>query len=237
MANKRWSRYRTPSEVRTEDGRPRRKGPEPAKTKAKAKVIPPAASPSRSRPEVRSGRKSIGVISAVALGIVAVPVSIGLLIGANEDEASGTSEIDRGLLEEAFIADGFEDAVKAEGTRAVSVRLDEYAMRVEYFDPNENESRTVENNDYTEGYQVQVEQNHYPDYRPIPFDLAEIDPAVLIAVADETIAQTDDAYTFSLTVAVDRESGEIQIEGYASGDERITLVADVHGEVVSVEKN
>lgn len=124
--------------------------------------------------------------------------------------------------------------MKEEGDRASLVRFDEYELSVEYFDPTENQIRTVETNSYTDGYNVRVQENHYDDYRPKPFDLGLVEPAAVVTAVEDALTRVDDPYSFSLRIEPDRETGQVRMVTSVPGDEAIDVVADMDGEFIEV---
>lgn len=224
MAKKsRWSRYQPPSEKRDETGqpvadvRPRPKPKQSSRPKVRSsKVLPPKA-------KAKTGVKLSGWVGLLIV-VAPLAVVVGIVLAANsgdDDDISG--DVDTSLLSEEFIGESLTKALEVEGKDAVSLRLSEYGMTVEYFDPNNRETRYFETNDYVDGYEVRVEKSHYDDYQPRPFDLSTIDAATMIAAVKDGLTKTDDIYTYGLRVAADRETGKVDMVVSVSGDESIEI--------------
>lgn len=254
MSRKRWSRYEPPSEPRGEDGaatgttgtttRSSGRGatktkPQPtsgprsaAKQPAKQPARKPARQPAR-QPAKQSHRVAWWSGGILLAAVVGLPVAVGVIAAATDDEA-GSEPVDLTLLDEGLVADGLAGAAAEVGEQAVTVRLSEYALQVEFYDPNADQVRTYEVDKYTDGYRVQVEDNHYDDYRPRPFDLATVDAGVLVDVTEQAIARAEDPYAYSVDVRADRDTGEVEIAVWVStedGDD-VELTADLDGEVI-----
>lgn len=232
MANKRrWSRYQPPAEKRDEHGQPVRakSRPRPKATPKPARVMPPKPAPkskatSKVQPKSTLGGWIGGLIALAVLAAITVGITVAVKAG-NADEPSNP-DLDTTLLTEDFIGASLAEALEVEGKDAVSVRLDEYGMRVEYFDPNARQSRYFETNDYVDGYVLRVEDSFYDDYQPRPFDLSTIDAATMIAAVEEALTTTDDIYTYSLRIEADRETGDVSMVVSVSGDDTVdTTVA------------
>lgn len=226
MASKRsWKRYRPPSERRDESGRPvERATTATARTRtAPTKPTPPRPTrprPSGTRPAPKGKRSArVGVLA----GIAVVAVIAGIVAAARSDDGDGTSQIDTELLDVEFVAESIDRAIAEEGDQAVSLRLTEYGLTVEYFDPNARESRYFETNSYTRGYELRVEETHYEDYQPRPFDVSVLSPARMVAAVEEALDEVDDPYTFTLRVSADQESGEVSMVTSVSGDDSVDI--------------
>ncbi|WP_156392078.1 MULTISPECIES: hypothetical protein [unclassified Nocardioides] len=221
--NSRWSRYRPPAEKRDETGQPigaSTPKPKPRsrpKKAATSKVMPP-------KPKAKSGVQLSGWVGLL-IGVVSLAVVVGIIVAANSGDDDPSGEIDTSLLTEEFIGEGLAEALEVEGKDAVSVRLSEYDLTVEYFDPNKRESRYFETNDYVDGYEVRVEKSHYDDYQPRPFDLSTIDAATMIAAVKDALTKTDDIYTYSLRIDADRETGVVSMVVSVSGDESVEVTS------------
>lgn len=222
MAKKRsWSRYQPPAEKRTEDGQrvqPKQKPaakPRPQQSRRPAKPTP--------TPAKQTGSAVGGLIALVV--VVAVIVIIAVVVAVNSDsDDDNNPDLDLSLLTVDFIGDTLAKATAEEGSDAVSVRLDEYGMTVEYFDPNKRQSRYFETRGYREdGYTLRVEKSYYDDYQPRPFDLSVLEPEDLVAAVEEALERTDDIYTYSLRVEADRQSGDVSIVTNVSGDDSISV--------------
>lgn len=238
MANKRrWSRYQPPAEKRDEHGQPVRAAarPRPKATPKPARVMPPKPTPkTKSSSKSKSSSKPkpgpalggwIGGLTVLAV-IVAITVGITVAVKAGNADEPSNPDLDTTLLTEDFIGSSLAEALEVEGKDAVSVRLDEYGMRIEYFDPNARQSRYFETNDYVDGYTLRVEESFYDDYQPRPFDLSTIDAATMIAAVEDALTKTDDIYTYSLRIEADRETGDVSMVVSVSGDDTVdTTVA------------
>lgn len=220
MAKKsRWSRYRPPTEKRDEAGQPvvPDRGPRP-RAQAKPKVMPPKA---KAKTPVK-----LSAWVGFLLVVVSLAVVVGIIIAANsgdDDEISG--DIDTSLLTEEFVGESLAQALEVEGKDAVSLRLTEYGMTVEYFDPNRRESRYFETNDYVDGYEVRVEKTHYDGYQPRPFDLSTIDATTMIEAVEDALTKTDDIYTYSLRIDADIDTGEVAMVVSVSGDDSVEVTS------------
>ena len=220
--NKRWDRYRPPSEKRNESGRPISSAAKPKPTTSKSAATKSAATkPAATKPAASSsGSRTVPVTAALIVGFVVI-VIVAVVVAVNSDsEASGDNpDIDRSLLTVDFIGSSFARATEVEGEQAVSVRLDEYGVTVEYFDPNKRQIRSFETRGGDDGgYTLRVEESYYDDYQPRPFDLAVLDPADLIADVDAALEKVDDATTFYVRIEADRETGEVAVVTRVSGN-------------------
>ena len=221
MASKRsWKRYRPPSERRDESGRAVEQA---TSATARTKTAPPRDTrprPSRAGSAPKAHRSAwVGVL--VGLGVVAVVV--GIVVAAQSDDGDDTSQIDTELLNVEFVTRSLDRAIEEEGEKAVSLRLTEYGLTVEYFDPNARESRYFETNSYTEGYELRVEETRYEDYQPRPFDVSVLSPARIVAAVEDALGGVDDPYSFSLRVSADQESGEVSMVTSVSGDDSVEV--------------
>lgn len=224
MANKsRWSRYRPPAEKRDETGQP--VGAPKPKPKPRSKPRP-RATPKVMPPKAKA-RSGVQLSSWVGLLVVvaALAIVVAIIVAANSGDDDPNAEIDSSLLTEEFIGESLAEALAVEGKDAVSVRLSEYDLTVEYFDPNKRESRYFETNDYIDGYRVRVEKSHYDDYQPRPFDLSTIDAATMIAAVKDALTETNDVYSYSLRIAADRETGVVSVVVSVSGDESVEVTS------------
>lgn len=237
MANKRrWSRYQPPAEKRDEHGQPVRAAsrprpkPTPKPTPKPARVMPPKPRPAP-KTKAKSSSKAqptsalggwIGGLTVLAV-IAAITVGITVAVKAGNADEPSNPDLDTSLLTEDFIGSSLAEALEVEGKDAVSVRLDEYGMRVEYFDPNARQSRYFETNDYVDGYTLRVEDSFYDDYQPRPFDLSTIDAATMIAAVEDALTTTDDIYTYSLRIEADRETGDVSMVVSVSGDDAVAV--------------
>ncbi|KRA31247.1 hypothetical protein ASD81_17455 [Nocardioides sp. Root614] len=176
------------------------------------------------KPKAKSGVQLSGWVGLL-IGVVSLAVVVGIIVAANSGDDDPSGEIDTSLLTEEFIGEGLAEALEVEGKDAVSVRLSEYDLTVEYFDPNKRESRYFETNDYVDGYEVRVEKSHYDDYQPRPFDLSTIDAATMIAAVKDALTKTDDIYTYSLRIDADRETGVVSMVVSVSGDESVEVTS------------
>ncbi len=223
MASKRrWSRYKPPAEKRDETGQPvavRNAKPKPKpRSRSTSKVMPP-------KPKARAGVKLSSWVGFLIV-VVSLAVVVGIIVAANSGDDEGISgDVDTSLLTEDFIDEGLAQALKVEGKDAVSVRLSEYDLTVEYFDPNNRETRYFETNDYVEGYELRVEKSHYDSYQPVPFDLSTIDAATMIAAVKDALTKTDDVYTYDLRIDVDRDTGDVQWVVSVGGDDSIQVTS------------
>lgn len=221
--NSRWSRYKPPAEKRNEMGQPVTSTEPPRKPKraSKPKIMPPKA-------KTTSSVKLSGWIKGLIALAIIIPIVVVIVVSvkaSNGDGDSSNPDIDTSLLNEAFIGSSLSRALEVEGPDAVSLRLSEYGMTVEYFDPNKRESRYFETNDYVDGYEVRVEKTHYDDYQPRPFDLSTIDAATLVEAVEDALTRTDDIYTYSLWIDADRETGEVSMVVSVSGDESVEITS------------
>lgn len=227
MANRRrWSRYKPPVEKRDETGQP--VATPTAKPKQKARSRSTSTSTSKVMPPKAKAGTGVKLSSWVGFLIVVVSLAVvvGIIVAANSSDDDGISgDVDTSLLNEEFVGDGLALALEVEGKDAVSVRLSEYNLTVEYFDPNNRETRYFETNDYVDGYELRVEKSHYDDYQPRPFDLSTIDAATMIAAVEDALTKTDDVYTYDLRIAADRETGEVSMVVSVGGDESIDITS------------
>lgn len=186
---------------------------------------PPSKAERRKRSSAAKGSKgSKGSRTGLLAGLAVVAVVVGVFaIAQSGDDDDTTSEIDRKLLTVDFVTESIERAVEEEGPKAVSLQLTEYGLTVEYFDPNDRESRYFETNSYTDGYELRVETTHYENYQPVPFDLAVLSPARIVGAVEEALESAEDAYTFTLRASVDRESGEVSMVTSVSGEESVDI--------------
>lgn len=147
------------------------------------------------------------------------------------DPSAGASE---GGSADAEAGAGTESAEPR--VQAVEFRIDQYYLNVAFYDPNTRETRTFEQAEYNidEGdYTVEVEEQAFDNYRPRPFYLDELDPAVVVEVTEEAIAAAEDPYSFT-TYADVSESGEllIRVQVSSSGDDDVEVVTDAEGDPV-----
>ena len=249
---RRWSRYRPPTEVRTEDGRPQRARviPPPPSDDLSAKGRPTKQRAGRSgssgssrdarekaarKPGGKPAKRRTGawIAGGIVVGAIGLPLGIAAIADRDKDEAAGITD---DLVNTEFIGESLAHAIEEEGERATLVRFDEYGLQVEYFDPNDNRLRTVQTDSYTDGYTVRVEENHYDDFRPRPFDLRLVEPSAVVKAVEEALTEVDDPYTFSLRIEADRDSGEVTLVTYVSGDDTADVVAGLDGELIEVDR-
>lgn len=232
MASKRgWRRYRPPSERRDERGRPVGRSSPRAAGAAKPDRSPGPPDPGRPskadrRRAARSAaaaKRSKGSLAGLLVGLGVVAVVVGIVVAAQSDDGDDTSQIDTELLNVEFVTRSLDRAVEEEGEKAVSLRLTEYGLTVEYFDPNARESRYFETNSYTEGYELRVEETRYEDYQPRPFDVSVLSPARIVAAVEDALGGVDDPYSFSLRVSADQESGAVSMVTSVSGDDSVDV--------------
>ncbi|MBM9459491.1 hypothetical protein JK386_06220 [Nocardioides sp. zg-536] len=251
MAKKRdWRRYEAPSEVRDEHGRPvgsgtttsttggaassRRTGPgkgPKARTSRKPGTSRKPSGSSRSKSTGTSGNGAgksgaAGKVlsgKAVFWGVIApITIVIALIaIASNGDDEPYRTDLDTEMLDAALLTRGLETAARRVGEDVISVRLSEYALRIEYFDPNEDEISTVEFNDYSEGYRLEVSESYYEDYMPRPFKLSVVEAETMIEAVEGAVEKAEDPYSFDLRIEADRTSGEVTMTTDVSADEAV----------------
>lgn len=199
----RWKRYRRPGEPRPEDGTPAAKKPTPKK--------------SAPAPRNRSGL-ALGAAVAV-VGVIALVVAL---------VRSGDDGPDRGSVQTEVLAEDFVSAALAHATEAapgqqpITVRLDEYGLSVEFYDPNTEKVRTVETAHYDpDGYRVRTRDNEYDDYHPgrFPLDLAQ--PSAMIAQVRAALDRADGPWSWRLEIEVDDASRDVVMTTDVSADEDV----------------
>lgn len=241
--SRRWKGYQPPQAPRTEEGRV-------------VDDLPPAppASPDESRPgrtpkstskpaaqrERRAGQQKQHQKKAATprrhagrwwlAGIVAAIVVVVAIVANSDGDDDGNDGVRREALTAAFVEKAFANARAEAGggsLEVVSVRLSEYDVSVEYYDPNRDESRIVETDTYGDGYDVRVEPNRYRDYRPRPFDLTVVDPTRFVASVTDALADADDPDYVTAEVRVDPDSGRIEQSVRVSADEDVDRTLDL----------
>lgn len=238
MAKKRrWSRYQPPVDKRDEDGARLSAPRQPAKAASRTGSSSSSRSASSSKPKSKPTPKqsstsetklSSWIRTLIALAIITpivVIIIVAVKAGDGGDGSNRNPDLDTGLLNREFIEKSLAQALEVEGKDAVALRLDEYGMSIEYFDPNERQRRVFETNDYIDGYTLQVEDSYYDDYMPRPFDLTVVDADTMIAAVNDALTRTDDIYTFRLLIEADRETGEVATVVTVSGDESVEVTS------------
>lgn len=248
-----WRRYRRPGDPRGEDGKPSSGGKPkstPAKDTGPKDTSSKAASSKKSgtsKPASSAKPKSdrSGAITALVVAVViGVPVTIGVVAaatgGGDSDSSSSYGDLDTTFLDEEMIATAIEEAESAaavtKGAEAIELRVDEYGLAITYYDPNRDQLRTFEKSSYDpDTYQVQVEENYFDDYRPRPLPLEELEPAVVVEVGEDAIAETSEPYSYEVTAKADPGSGEPRIRADVSdGDgDSVVQVTDADGNPVA----
>ncbi len=243
----RWSRYRRPSTTKPEPGEDATAAEsqaEPgakAKVKAKPVIPPPPKRKSTEKSRSKSSRDGTGKRTwrspAAVLAVLGAGVAVAIGVAANN---GGTEEdaVDTTLLDEAFLRGAFDRATEEVGDQVIGVQLNYYSLSIETFDPTADRLTTYQETDSLDGYELRVENNHYDDYRPRPFDLSDIEPAALVAAAEEALEHTEAPERFDVRVEADNESGEVTVVATASGEdfEDVEVVATPDGEIVSVDE-
>ncbi len=222
-SNRRWRPYKPPVEQRNESGQPTRSGGsggsgagtaagrKPSGTRRPARK-PATTRPSRSSDRASSKKdptppkKGLGTRAWIYIALVVIgPLVIAGIIAAarsgDDGGAAGNPDIDTKLLNEGFITRSLANAAAEEGDQPVSVRVSEYGVSVEYFDPNTKRIRTVETNGYSDGYDIRVRPG-YDDYAPQRFALDLADPDAMIAAVEDALEEARDGYSFDLRIDV-----------------------------------
>ena len=160
-------------------------------------------------------------MAAVIVAFVVI-VIIAVVVAVNSDSDGGggdNPDIDRSLLTVDFIGSSLAKAQAVEGDQAIGVRIDEYGVTVEFFDPNERQIRRFETHGYDEGgYTLRVDESYYDDYQPRPFDLTALSPARLVADINAALDKADGATSFYVRIEADRETGKVAVITRISGD-------------------
>lgn len=216
----RWKRYRRPGDPRTEDGTPATPRTSTAKKRAPAATKPATTKGKPAPAPARKSRSWLGVGAGVA--VVAVIVLVAALARSGDDGPDhGTVETE--TLAEDFVTTGLAHAVEASpGQQPISVRLDEYGLSVEFYDPNTEKVRTVETVRYdADGYRVQTRDNEYDDYHPgrFPLDLAQ--PGAMIDQVRGALARADAPWSWRLEIEVDDESRDVAMTTSVSASDDI----------------
>lgn len=238
MARKRrWSRYRPPAERRTESGQPvdqPRPRPEagPRTKPVTQPVTQPISKPtSRPRSKAKSKPRATGTPSRgkpfVVLGVVvAVVVAIVLAVRAGNDDDYRSGGVERKLLDETFVRDGLTTAAaELPGQQPVAVRLNEYSLTVEFYDPNADVTRYVERNSYSDDLTIRVSKNRYTEYKPVPFALSEVDPARMVAAAEQALDRTEDPYTWEVVIRVEQDEDTPRMIAHAGGKDNVDITS------------
>ncbi|WP_377324495.1 hypothetical protein ACFJIY_06555 [Pimelobacter simplex] len=216
----RWKRYRRPGDPRTEDGTPATPRTPTAPKKPAAPTAPkkPAAPTSRNRPWLVAG-----VVVAV-VGVIALVA----VLARGGDDGPARNEVDTEVLDGDFVTTALAHAVEAApGQQPVSVRLDEYGLSVEYFDPNTEVVRTIETAHYDpDGYRVRNRENEYDDYAPgrFPLDLAA--PGAMIDQVRAALDRAEGAWAWRLEIQVDPASRDVVMTTDVSASDAVE-VSDV----------
>lgn len=244
MAKKRrWSRYQPPADRRDENGgrvSPPRQAADAASrsTSSRSSGSSRSTSEAKPKPQSKPGAKAPQSTSAsesklsswiralIALAVI-VPIVVIIIVAvkAGGGDSNPNPDLDTDLLNREFIANSLALALEVEGKDAVALRLDQYGMSVEYFDPNARQRRLFETNDYVEGYTLRVEESYYDEYMPRPFDLAIIDADTMIAAVNDALTRTHDIYTYRLLIEADRETGEVSMVVDVDGEDSVEVTS------------
>ncbi|WP_141014426.1 hypothetical protein [Nocardioides sambongensis] len=185
------------------------------------------------------------ITALVVATVIGVPVTIGVVgaatSGGDSDSSSGSGfgDLDTEFLDDGLITTAIEEAESSaaavKGATPVELSVDEYGLTITYYDPNRDQVRTFEKDAYDPaGYQVQVEDNYFEDYRPRPLPLEDLDPAVFVEVGEGAIEESEEPYSYQVSAKADLDSGELRIRADVSdgGGDDVVEVTDADGDVV-----
>lgn len=242
MARPRWSRYTPPRDLRTEDGA--RVAPPTAERRTATERKPAERKPTERKPTERKptgpqqpGTRSSTSTKVVWAGLGAAALLVGAVVAgvATRDDEDAGADVDTSLLDERVLTDALERAaVEVTSGSPTTVRVSNYYLEVEFFDPTAQEVRTYRQDPYNDGFSIEVRPNEYADYRPTPIDLAEVDPAVVVALTEDAMGRVDDVGSFTFR-AEDGDADALRLIAEARSedyDETVTLTADAEGRVV-----
>lgn len=228
--DQRWTRYRPPSEKRGEDGRSTSKKPLPPKATSSTSGAGNKSSAGKTAADKKAGRSTTStvpwLVALLVVGVIVVITVVVAKVGGGDDELGDNPEIERKTLTVQFLADALALAEEKNDTDPVSLRLSDYNLAIEYFDPTAQEISRFQFDTYSKGYRVTVDENPYSDYRPPRFPLSMVSPQALIDAADAALAKSSNASYFDVTVEADPETGEVAIVASVSGDERVEVTSE-----------
>lgn len=226
--SRRWNRYQPPERRRTESGRKVEDGPATPVATTRPKSASKPTPPSRPRPTSKAtparGTSTKAVWWSVLASLGVLVAVIAIVAAARGGDGASEPAYATETLDEAFIADGLQLALDEapEGSDPVGFEINEYEVRVEFFDPNRDRTTSLTRSTYdvdSDGYRTEVRDSYYDDYAPRPIDLDLIVPADVISAAETALAEAEDPYSWSVVVSADYDTGVVSMVADAYGDE------------------
>ncbi|NHA00485.1 hypothetical protein G5V59_11845 [Nocardioides sp. W3-2-3] len=68
-----------------------------------------------------------------------------------------------------------------------------------------------------------MSKNRYTEYKPVPFALSEVDPARMVAAAEQAIDRAQDPYTWDVVIRVEQGEDHPQMVAHAGGKESVDI--------------